>query len=612
MKFHPFVLPFTIGLAFVIVYVLVKWGVWIYQLPKEDKIKIKKNFLSPKTLWASWEVFLEGLVHRNIFSRNFLFGFLHMSLAMGWFLLIVVGNLETKVFAPGLINPPYYPIFFEFFNHDLPRTMQYRKLFTVVMDSLLLLVLSGVALVFFKRIKSSIMGMNRTTRHTFFDRMAMTTLWLIFPLRLLAEAVTSGIHERGDFLTGNLGELLAANFQLKELYMPVWWAYSIALGVFFVALPFSRYMHIPTEILLIFLRRYGVREKDKHTSVSQIEINSCPRCGICIDTCQLSSDLNIKDTQPTYFIRSLRRHNPTLKITDTCMMCMRCVEACPVGIEITSIRVNQRKENQFFKEMAMPSINLINIKPAKVAFFAGCMGHLTPSVIKATLKLFEEAGVDYNFIDKEGSICCGKPLQQIGEELMANSLMLKNAELIARSGAELLVTTCPICAKVFSESYNLKIPVYHHSQFLLDQVRKGKLHFQKSEMPVAFHDPCELGRGLGVYDEPRELLSHAVSLVENDPSRNHSLCCGGSLGITNISAEQRRIIAGKTLDKITAGQTKTVATGCPMCKKTFKSVGGEFEVLDIAEILIGALPNQNSYQSNGMEEKMNKELVSIN
>ena len=35
--------------------------------------------------------------------------------------------------------------------------------------------------------------------------------------------------------------------------------YRIGQGVFFFALPFSRYMHIFTEIPLIFLRRYNLR-----------------------------------------------------------------------------------------------------------------------------------------------------------------------------------------------------------------------------------------------------------------------------------------------------------------------------------------------------------------
>jgi Fe-S oxidoreductase len=586
MKFHPFVLPFTIGLGFVIIYVVAKWGIWIYRLPKDQKKKIYRNFFTLKPILASWEVFLESLVHRKIYRKNFLLGYLHMSLALGWFLLIVVGNLETRIFTPAAFNPPYLPIFFEYFNNSIPEALNYRKTFTIIMDFLLLFVVSGVALVFFKRIKSKALGMKRTTRHTIFDRIAMTTLWFIFPLRLFAEAISAAIFDKGDFLTGTVGKVLIhTSLPVVSLYMPLWWAYSVSLGVFFIALPFSRYMHIPTEILLIFLRKLGVKEKKHHTSFTDIEINSCPRCGICIDTCQLSSNLNINDTQPTYFFTSLRRNKPKDRITETCMLCMRCVSTCPVGIDITSIRNNKRKDKQNFKEFNLHNIDGSNVAPAKVAYFAGCMGHLTPSVIKATIKLFKEAGVDFSFIDVEGSICCGKPLLQVGEEKAAESLREKNRELFARSGAEIFVTSCPICAKEFSENYNLEIPVLHHSQYFLNLVNEGKLNVNDSGKQVAYHDPCELGRGLGVYNEPRELLSHAVTLVDAKQEKENSLCCGGSLGITNISAEQRKVIASNTLQELSQGVIKTIVTGCPLCKKTFQSVSDDYKVMDIAEIL---------------------------
>ena len=66
-----------------------------------------------------------------------------------------------------------------------------------------------------------------------------------------------------------------------------WWFYSSCLGIFFVALPFSRYMHIFTEIPLIFLRHYGLRSGEKESSFDHFQIEACSRCGVCIDPCQL-------------------------------------------------------------------------------------------------------------------------------------------------------------------------------------------------------------------------------------------------------------------------------------------------------------------------------------
>ena len=44
-------------------------------------------------------------------------------------------------------------------------------------------------------------------------------------------------------------------------------------------------MHIFTEIPLIFLRRYGVRPREKESSADRFQIEACSRCGICIDPC---------------------------------------------------------------------------------------------------------------------------------------------------------------------------------------------------------------------------------------------------------------------------------------------------------------------------------------
>jgi Fe-S oxidoreductase len=79
----------------------------------------------------------------------------------------------------------------------------------------------------------------------------------------------------------------------------------------------------------------------------------------------------------------------------------------------------------------------------------------------------------------------------------------------------------------------------------------------------------------------------------------NALCCGGSLGITNISAEQRQAIAVATLDEIGAAEADVVATACPLCKKTFKAASEDMQVADIAEIMEKSLlqPKQDKNYS---------------
>ena len=131
-------------------------------------------------------------------------------------------------------------------------------------------------------------------------------------------------------------------------------------------------------------------------------------------------------------------------------------------------------------------------------------------------------------------------------------------------------------------------------------------------MQIAYHDPCELGRGLGVYNEPRELLTFAGNLVETEFSRENSLCCGGSLGITNISQEQRNVIASITLEEIAANKADVIATACPLCKKTFKSASENIRVLDISEIMLDSLSIKGEKLGTEFKEERTEKTININ
>lgn len=594
MKYDPFVLPFISGMAIVLLIVLGKWTLWFKGLPTSDKRLFFKGLFSRKFVYASREVVSESLLHRKVFRSNFWLGYMHMSLAFGWFLLIVAGNLETRWYSHGTLNPPWYPIFFEFFVHDL-KELPYRRFFVFAMDFLLLFVLSGLFIAMYKRFRSSIVGMKRTTQQKTIDKLALTSLWMIFPLRLLAESFNAGLYDTGGFLTNTLGHYFARFLPLEILRYPAWLAYSIALGTFFVSMPFTRYMHILTEIFLIFLRKFGIREKQAHTTFTEVELNACSRCGICIDKCQLSSDLEINNIQPAYFLRDLRDKKPDPYKTDTCLICGRCNTSCPVGIENTTIRLNERSLDQVFSANAYDYISKQEVKTGKVAFFAGCMGHLNPLTIKAMLTLFDKAGVKFTFLDEDGSVCCGRPLKLSGNFLAAENLVSKNRELITSSGAEILVTTCPICYKMFRDDYQLDIPVYHHSEYLLKLVEEMKLEPGILSSTVVFHDPCELGRGSGIYDQPRRLIARSFSLVNAGNEKKDSLCCGGSLGITDISVERRKTLTHATLASLTRNHPHIIATACPLCKKTFAG-HAEVRVADIAELLLEAVDQKPEKQ----------------
>jgi Fe-S oxidoreductase len=586
MNYDPFVIPFCVGAIILVTILVYKYLYWIFTLNKSDKFKILKGIFSVRIFKAIREVFLESLLHRKVFRVNPLLGYMHMSFALGWLLLIISGAIESKIHTHRPFNAPYEPIFFKFFNHDISM-FPWAKEFQFLMDILLLFVLSGLALAIIKRIYSRFFGMKKTTKLRIGDRFAMMSLWFIFPLRFLAESFTSGIYHNGGFLTDGAGTFFSSFLPLHNLAYVTWWAYSFTLATFFIALPYSRYMHIFTEVVLIFLRSFGIRNCKVYNSFSAVEVFSCSRCGICIDKCQLLTSARIKDTQSVYFLQDVRNHTVKEDKAYDCLLCGRCQEFCPVGINLNNIRISQRIDfspgNKNFEY-----INQKIERKAPVIYFAGCMTHLTPSIKLAMEAIFNAAEIDYIFLDKDGTICCGRPLMMAGEILKAHQLVEKNRKLIKDSGAHTLVTSCPICLKVFKEDYLLDMEVIHHSQYILRLAEEGKIKLNKSELKAVYHDPCELGRGCEVYKEPRQLLNKLVDLQSIKNEAEYGLCCGSSLGGLQLSLVQKDLIRMDTLTALQQPEHDMIVTACPLCKKTL-SKGADAEVKDIAEVVVAGM-----------------------
>ncbi|MBK7214645.1 MAG: (Fe-S)-binding protein [Bacteroidales bacterium] len=612
MTFDLFVIPFFGGLIFLLVVLFIKYSRWIALIDRSGRRKIGYGLFSLQIFPATWEVFLESLLHRRMWKQNKLLGYMHMSFAFGWLLLILLGNLESRIYSGGHLNPPYYPIFLKFFVHDkrvLPFELNTLPgFFRFIMDFVLLYILSGLVLAFFKRIHSRWFGMKNTSRHNRFDQWAITCLWLIFPLRLLAESLTASIYGGGGFLTNSVGDTLA--MILPAAVTPgmayvAWWAYSSALGIFFITLPWSRYMHIPTEVVMIYLKHFGVKSGKHLNSFSEIEMRACPKCGVCIDVCQMK-DAGAVGSTPAYFVRSLRMKEGNSLLNNNCMLCGRCKEVCPVQIDLLDLRIASRNlENQSIdKPFSYLPADVPDSKGINVLYFAGCMGHLTPSVKKAMVSIMDAANVKYKFLDQDGSVCCGRPLMMAGMFEAARSLMEKNRQAIHASGARILVTSCPICYKIFNEEYKLfGVEVLHHSQYLLRLVEAGSLWINHSGLSVVYHDPCELGRGSEVYKEPRKLLKRVAKLIPIEQERENALCCGGSIGDLALNQDQRNIIRDAALDVLLEPKPDFLVTACPLCKKTFSSAGTA-KVIDIAELVAQQLEKADNLIEETVEESI--------
>jgi Fe-S oxidoreductase len=589
-SYDPFVLPYTIGLVFVLVYLFIALVRVVQALPKDDKLKLVKHVFSLKFFKSCWEIFMECLLHRKIWKKNRVLGYMHSSFAFGWFLLIILGHLEVWFFAPHRLNLPWYPIFFRYFMMETETTLQ-GSFFFFMMDLALLYVLSGLFLAIYKRFRRKPFGMRRTTKLRWNDQIAVITLWAIFPLRFLAESFYSEISG-GSFLTAGVGSIFHwfSNFVENEIYVrPIWWAYSIALGVFFIMLPWSRFTHILSEVLFIIMRNAGIREEHRNSGYGKVEIYSCSRCGICLDPCQLVSVASLRDSAAINYTRHVRlwKSDKAHLSASQCLMCNRCMQACPVGVDTAALKINTKYErvalhsdNQYdYLDVSKPGNGQVD-----VLYYAGCMTHLTPATKLAMTKILDASGERFSFIDEEGSICCGRPVLLAGARKSANTLIRKNTECFAQTGARTLVTSCPICYKFFNENYTLNMRVLHHSQYIRELLETGKIRVRPSETRMVYHDPCELGRNSNIYDAPRHVLRAVGTLQSTDCDGKESLCCGHSIAAEALSYRKRRVIAENAVERFIANQPDVLATACPACKKAFSETD-KIEVKDLAEIV---------------------------
>lgn len=646
--YSNFVIPFVVGISFMLIWLTVGLIRLLAKIPADDRRRFWKSLITPKiALKNIKDLFCDCLFHTKIWKRKPLLGYMHSSIAFGWFMLIVLGHIEVALFVPKHLawtdGGLFYPIFYRFFVWINPGHVTLRGwFFFFLMDFFLLYVLTGVGMAIFKRFRSIVLGMRHTTKPSLADRVALYSLWMIFPLRLLAESFTADLSG-GSFLTVPVNHLWHWIFGDKLFFMPVWWAYSICLGLFLAAMPFSRYMHILTEVLWILLRNAGIQPRHPRKGVAEAEIYACSSCGLCLDACPMNVQKKNLKYSSVYFIRFLRRHNEKKinAIADKCLMCDKCHALCPVGVDAPALRRAQRAtvnnslpyDYSYLMEGSLgsnsssdstcvaanacsitagsvastrtatahasltdPSPSLTepvevttNIQKTsedwKVMYFAGCMTHLTPRIIKSVEKVFKSAGVNYIFADRDGGICCGRPLMLAGKTNAAYETISANRRMILGSGCRTLVLSCPICYKIFKDEYALEgVEVLHYTQFIKRLVDEGKLKLTAGDERIVYHDPCELGRGCGVYKEPREVLAQAGTLVKATKEGDESICCGGSLGSLTLDTRDRAKITESSVANLLANNPQTIVTACPLCLKTFsESVPETVKVQDFAE-----------------------------
>jgi len=228
---------------------------------------------------------------------------------------------------------------------------------------------------------------------------------------------------------------------------------------------------------------------------------------------------------------------------------------------------------------------------------AGAFNDRTKKVSVAMVRLMRAAGVSFAILGVEER-CTGDAARRLGHEYLFQQLAMQNIETLNRYGVKKIVTCCPHCFNTLKNEYPQfggNYEVVHHSRFLAQLLREGRLRLSKQGARVVFHDPCYLGRMNHLYSEPREVLDALVDRREMQRSHGRSFCCGAGGGRMWMEERLGKRINHERVREALSLKPQAIAVACPFCNTMLgdgtKDLGADeaVQVLDIAEIAAAGL-----------------------
>lgn len=366
--------------------------------------------------------------------------------------------------------------------------------------------------------------------------------------------------------------------------------------------------------------------------VHQTRAIYCLDCGKCTGSCPVSRvDVTYS---PRSTIERVLAGRPEDLINNrhlwSCLTCGLCTTRCPSNVDypafVVAARIEARKasvEGVYAHNAIMQQLMSIMGQPVKqnrtgwltddlqtVAqgddfYFVGCLpyfdiifadlGVVSTDTACNAVRLMNAIGITPVVSDDER--CCGADLLLNGDEEGFRKLAEVNVQVITASGAKRVIFTCPEGVNAFRNDYPryvgpLPFEVVHIAELLAE--RLGELGLSELAETVTYHDPCRLGRYLGIYDEPRALIeATGVELVEMRKNRAQALCCG-SVGWVNCGRCAKGIQMTRLRQAQATGAERMI-TACPKCRIhlscALKDAGDEIavELEDLTGLLVRAM-----------------------
>jgi Fe-S oxidoreductase len=402
--------------------------------------------------------------------------------------------------------------------------------------------------------------------------------------------------------------------------------------------------------------RFGSARVTDMTWKQMLDTMSCTECGRCQDVCPAYA--TGKALSPKLLIMALRdqlmaegpkalaadgSYTPppivpnavTDDIVWDCVTCGACVRECPVGIEHidhvidlrrnlvmvesrfpeeagTMLRDVDRSSNPWGKPQAdrthwadglgVPVLQPGD-RPPNVLFWVGCAPAFDERARQgaiSTAKLMLAAGVDFAILGPREA-CTGDPARRMGDEYTYQRLAGQNVATLNESGIKRIVTTCPHCFNTIGNEYpdfGGRYEVVHHTEFLAELVRDGKLNPLAGERTITYHDSCYLARHNDVRAQPRELVAAVGQAVEMPRHGERTFCCGAGGARMWMEEKRGRPINHERVREAAATGAETLAVACPFCTVMLddgvRETGAKLQVVDLATLLAEAVERRKA------------------
>lgn len=369
----------------------------------------------------------------------------------------------------------------------------------------------------------------------------------------------------------------------------------------------------------------------KLNSAMRMYLETCTHCGVCVEACHVYQSMpetrytavGRAEIIRKVFLKYFKLEGKiapwlgeVIKLDDvtldrfydaaySCTGCRRCMAYCPFGIDTQMIMsiaklllIGADKEPKLLSMLADMSIAkgenvessragyeeaIANIEPEVEALWKTAPGKRTiplnvenadvmfvglsgkHSIVPAAA-ILNAAGVNWTLSSFEAvnfGAFMGDPqrTKAIAGRIIAEAERLKVKEVA--------IVECGTAYRVLKQQTGKhSFEVVAFVELIARYVREGKIQLEKSVTErITYHDPCQVGRNGGIFEDPRFVIRHLYSgFVEATPNREMNWCCGGGGGLVAMGEQEFRMKSARVkAEQMKATGASIMCTICENC-----------------------------------------------